>query len=62
MRIEAPKGSPQNPLTKEALSLKFNFCLDNSVKEYQKEERNRILHGLNNFPEVSDVAEWIRTL
>ena len=62
VRIEAPKGSPQNPLTKEALSLKFNFCLDNSVKEYQKEERNRILHGLNNFPEVSDVAEWIRTL
>jgi len=62
VRIEEPKGSPQNPMSKEALSTKFNFCLDNAIKEYSQQERNRILLNLEAFTGIPDVADWISTL
>ncbi|MCD6355968.1 MAG: MmgE/PrpD family protein [Anaerolineaceae bacterium] len=60
--ITEPKGSPRNPLNKEELNLKFNNCLDNSVKEYPLELRREIFKSIDHLLDCDDVTNLIDLL
>lgn len=55
--IENIKGSRENPLTYEELVFKFNDCLDNSIKNYQEEDREKILRGIDQILQAPDVCD-----
>ncbi len=59
-RVSAPKGSPQNPLDREELLFKFNNCLDNGAKTYTREDRDRIIAGIDRILELDDLTELLR--
>lgn len=57
--IEKIKGSRDNPLSQEGLLFKFNDCLDNSVKEYSLEARQRIVLAASNIIHAKDICEIV---
>ncbi|MCF7818034.1 MAG: MmgE/PrpD family protein [Kiritimatiellales bacterium] len=61
-RITTPKGSPQNPLDRDELILKFNNCLDNAAKPYDINDRERIVACIDHILELDDMNELIGLL
>jgi len=55
--IEHPKGSNENPLTYEEQVFKFNDCLDNSIKKYSSEDRQRMLEAVSSMVHIEDICE-----
>ncbi|MGI6225946.1 MAG: MmgE/PrpD family protein [Peptococcales bacterium] len=55
--IEHTKGSSENPLTEEELLFKFNDCLDNSIIEFDVDQREKILKAINNIEYAKDICE-----
>lgn len=62
LRVENLKGSPSNPMTREEILLKFNDCLDNSIKSYSDEDRERIVQTVNNILTLKNMSELIKLL
>lgn len=60
IRTEDIKGSSINPLTHEELILKFNDCLDNSIKEYSNKNRENIIKTINNIMAIENMSELIK--
>lgn len=60
IRTEDIKGSSTNPLTHEELILKFNDCLDNSIKEYSNKNRENIIKTINDIMVIEDMSELIK--
>ncbi len=60
IRIGDIKGSSTNPLTHEELILKFNDCLDNSIKKYSNKKRKNIIKAINNIMAIEDMSELIK--
>ncbi len=58
--IENPKGSSANPLNHEELVLKFNDCLDNSTRNYEIEERQKIIQAIVGMLQSPDILEITR--
>jgi 2-methylcitrate dehydratase PrpD len=61
-RVDAAKGSPQNPLTTGEQDAKFIDCLDNSVREYSPEHRESILDAIRHIEDFEDVAKFVSLL
>ena len=62
IRIEHPKGSPDNPLARNELLTKFNDCLDNSVKTITGEQRvdtSRAIFNVLSFQDMSKLIDLI---
>lgn len=62
IRIDKIKGSHENPLSSDELSQKFNHCLDNSIRKFTQQEREKIIFTIDSFMESEDVTELIRLL
>ena len=59
-RIDEPKGSRNNPLTREEQEVKFSDCLDHSIKTFSGADRKNILDSFANILELEDINELIR--
>jgi len=62
IRIEHPKGSAENPLSREELLEKFDDCLGNSRKSYPQQERSRIVERIYALSSLDTAAELVRDL
>ncbi len=59
-RIDEPKGSKNNPLTREELVKKFNDCLDHSVKTYTEDNRQKLLDSIDGMLLLDDINDLIK--
>ncbi len=59
VRIEEPKGSRGNPLTRQELEMKFNDCLDHSVKTISQSRRVDILRTFDDITDLEDISDLI---
>ena len=61
-RIAHPKGSRKNPLSRDELLFKFNDCLDNAVRTYTIEDRDRIVQAADRIQGLEDMRDFIALL
>lgn len=62
VRTKDIKGSTENPLTSEELVLKLNDCLDNSIKSYSKESREKIVDQFSDILNIQDMSVLINLI
>ena len=59
-RVDEPKGSKNNPLTREELEIKFFDCLDHSIKTFTEDDRKNILDSINDIFQMDDINDLIK--
>ncbi len=59
-RITEPKGSRNNPLTRDELEMKFSDCVDQSIKNFAEQDVKKILSAIHNSLNIEDICELIK--
>lgn len=60
IRIDEPKGSRNNSLTKKELEYKFFDCLDHSIKSFSQIDRENILASFGSILELDDITDLVK--
>jgi 2-methylcitrate dehydratase PrpD len=61
-RVDFPYGHPKNPISQEALVLKFMDCAKHSVKRISKKKLNEIVELILNLEQVENIREITEAL
>lgn len=61
-RVDAPYGSPDNPMNFDAMSQKLKDCGDNAAKPLPDKNLEKLVHIISHLEEVDDVGEIMRIL
>lgn len=62
VRVEAPKGSPQNPMTSSEVEAKFTDCLSFSASPIPPELRARIFESMSRIADTEDFITLINRI
>jgi 2-methylcitrate dehydratase PrpD len=61
-RVDAMKGSPQNPMTYEEVISKFQKCLPYAVKRFSEEKMFKVADLIKKLEVVKDIDEIVKSM
>jgi 2-methylcitrate dehydratase PrpD len=61
-RVDNPYGSPENPMSMDAICEKFRDCASHAVKPLEKDHVEKIIELVSQLETLSDVSQIVRLL